>query len=111
VNTAFIGVGNGPYTSVDTYISSISNRLLDAFVYYPNPAKEVIFIKTSLDVLKLEKVELFETSGKKIYSLNILLTSDKIFKVDLPKDLNGLYILKLTNDKASISKKLIIDSH
>lgn len=77
--------------------------------YYPNPADENINISFESDSDAEALVEVLNTSGKIIHSEKIPVrkgSTDR--KLDLGKIVSGTYILKITQEGSSVSKKLII---
>ena len=72
----------------------------DSIEVYPNPATNVLFVKSSGD--SVTKIELFSTIGKRILIQTLNLTSVAIDP--LPK---GIYFVKIHTAKGSVTKKII----
>ena len=82
-------------------LSISNNDLLDTFKMYPNPANEnYLKIETISDT----NVTIFNTLGKVVKRNKITINNNSI---DISKLTKGVYIIKLTIDKKSITKKLI----
>ena len=74
---------------------------------YPIPANDQINISHRLD--GTGSIDLFDTSGRKVqilFSGNLTPNTEK--RVSLPNLSSGLYIVKVKNEKRSISKKILI---
>lgn len=82
-------------------ISAISSkevtRSLDVKIY-PNPASDILYVKS---VSKINGVEVFDMSGKKI---NVLLSNDQINVRNLPA---GAYIINIETKDGKSTKKFI----
>jgi len=89
----------------DITISENSNNVnqsaLPTIKLFPNPTKQFIFINSNSIIFTNAKV--YDISGKLISSKKI--EENKINIGSLP---NGFYILKLSNDKTSVTKKFIV---
>ncbi|WP_445737362.1 T9SS type A sorting domain-containing protein [Mariniflexile sp.] len=79
-------------------LSVASNELLDTKIY-PNPASEVITVKTLYPV---KTIKMYDMLGKLI-----LTTTKSTIRVDAFQ--NGLYLLKIETDKGQITKKIMIE--
>ncbi len=86
-------------------------KLFRIFEVYPNPANEYIYIKSSANDLKINSVEIYELSGKKIYSQAISNLRGETKTIELPVGLKGVYLLKINTASVVITKKLLIESH
>ena len=67
---------------------------------YPNPASEMIYIKSDLDILK---VELYNILGKKV--AEHLATTE----IRIEEHASGIYLLKIHTNKGKLTKKLIVE--
>lgn len=87
------------YGEVLTEIDFIDNPEMKALKIYPNPTGDIIQVEipegqTSKDI----KVELYDLSGKQIYS-SILLSSNKELTVDTGYLTSGIYLLRLGSER------------
>ncbi|AZA53716.1 T9SS type A sorting domain-containing protein [Chryseobacterium sp. G0201] len=73
----------------------MTNNIIDI---YPNPVSDLLNIKSNV---KIEKVEIFDISGKKI---NIVLNSNKIDVKSIP---SGSYIVIIETKEGKTTKKFI----
>ncbi|MFK7781759.1 endonuclease [Psychroserpens sp.] len=80
---------------------SLNDFSLEAFKIYPNPVKNVLNIE--LNSAKETQIEVYNVLGKRVIARTIY-TSSTIQTSNLS---NGIYILRITQDNISVSKKLI----
>ncbi len=71
------------------------------FVFHPNPARDIMFIRTS-NIKEVEVLEMFDLSGKKV--LNFLSNAGK---VDLTRLSEGIYLIRSENNLMSPQKIII----
>jgi len=96
---------NKTSTAFDLKNVGIGNRIeQDKIEFYPNPASNIITIKSMQDLMQLN-IEIYDLSGK-------LIMNKLIFKDNLTIDINdiqsGVYMLKIKHNDASQIHKLII---
>ncbi|AWA30015.1 hypothetical protein HYN48_07950 [Flavobacterium magnum] len=88
-----------------------SNDLTGAdFKVYPNPFTNYINVKFNLSITENLSVDLYDITGKKICFLNsgIFHTGENSLNLKFPESLaNGLYLLNISNGKASSVVKVI----
>lgn len=84
------------YTSLGVDDFNISNINI-----YPNPAKEVLNINLINNITT--QIEIFDILGKKVFHSTLNRTST----INLQALKTGIYIIKITQNDATISKKLI----
>lgn len=83
--------------------STLSNRSIEtsfAFAIYPNPATDVINIKTNI---QLKKVELYNILGKRV------LNSTQTQKIRVNQLSPGVYLIKVHMVQGTITKKVVIE--
>ena len=96
--------------STTTYILAsndfnLNNKMIKVF---PNPASDLIAIQIG-DLVKSDlKIELFDITGRLIKS-NQINAGQTITYFDVQDIYNGTYLVKITDGKDTISKKIIID--
>ena len=71
---------------------------------YPNPSSSDIFLRSSENILK---VELYDASGKLLKTTTIY-PGSTIAYFDVQTLYAGVYLIKITDDFKSITKKVII---
>lgn len=85
---------------LDNNLQTSDTAVQNTVSIYPNPAKDILNVKTNDQVLKVEVYA--AASGQLLKTLK-----GKIFNVSsLP---SGIYLLKITTNKQVISKKIIIE--
>ena len=99
VDVNFFGVGklyhNGPVVTVDNILDS-------KFNIYPNPAINLLNVDNKKG-LKF-KVKLNDLTGKTVYSKQ----TNTDLKINVSKLPAGMYLLKITSDKNTLVKKVIV---
>ena len=85
------------YSSISTNIDNYSNTE-NKIDIYPNPTTGEIKINSYY----IEKIEVFNTNG-------ILIKSTKTNIIDLCNETRGIYFIKITNKKSSITKMVILE--
>ena len=74
-------------------------ELANAIDIYPNPAGDILFIKSEIP---LTKVEFYSILGEKVKEIN------RDFKAITLNDISdGIYIVKIQSENRSVSKKII----
>ena len=79
------------------------NTLLDEFRLYPNPVKNLLRVSTN--TLKINKVEVFNFSGKKISSKQV--DNGNEVKLNISYLATGIYLIRIHSAKAVSTKKFI----
>jgi len=90
------GIGN-----YDTVLSNSSFNALQAIIY-PNPAKDFVFIKTKSN--SVLQAEVYDVLGTQLVFQKL---NDN--RLDISNLSNGLYLLKIIQDNAVASKKIVIE--
>ena len=84
-------------------LSVKKNTLLDEFRLYPNPVKNLLRVSTN--TLKINKVEVFNFSGKKISSKQV--DNGNEVKLNISYLATGIYLIRIHSAKAVSTKKFI----
>lgn len=102
-------VGNQKTLLKYTEISGIGDEVENIkFEIYPNPAKDKLQIKCSDFKTESGIIEILSLDGKEILIKEILKGNENI-ELDLRNLKNGMYLCKISTDKKSSTKKLIIE--
>lgn len=80
---------------------SIDDLNKDEIIVYPNPAREVITIKTNSDI---ENLQLYNSLGQLIIDQN---TNAKTLNISQLQ--NGVYILKIKSENRTVTKRILVD--
>ena len=76
---------------------------------YPNPAKDILFIKILATSLPKEiYIELFNTKGLLVKRYKEVLNSNNPLMLDISDFSEGVYFLSFSTDKLNCSKRLVI---
>ena len=95
-----VQIFNDTFDSVGATLSNNDIENAAVFAIYPNPASEVINIKTTL---QFTKVELFDILGQRVINT----TATKQLKINNFKA--GVYFLKVYATNGTLTKKIIIE--
>lgn len=85
-------------------VFSTSNIDPDAFSLYPNPALEEIFIEIPQGI-EVTNVSVFDVTGRLIEGKGNL--SEDIFSVNVSAYTEGLYLIRLSGDFGSVTKRFV----
>ncbi|MDT0557319.1 T9SS type A sorting domain-containing protein [Ichthyenterobacterium sp. W332] len=100
--TSFSGLGltffSTAFTISGTPNLSVGDENLSTVEVFPNPAKDVINIES---VNELTNIELFSVLGKQVYKG----TNERT--IDISNLNTGVYLLKLSNDSGSVTKRIV----
>jgi len=96
---------NYEYTLVDgilevTSATNIDDVLIKSISIFPNPAKTDLFIKSEVQI---EKVEICDLTGKTIINSNLSIVNS----IDVSALPTGIYLVKIYTDKGVVTQKLI----
>lgn len=112
-NTAFIYFDYNPAIVTNTYdtefVETLGNDSFDAYSISiaPNPASRLITITNNNTLEKIAMVNIYDLTGKKIYTLNN--NSLTNISIDVSPFAKGLYLIELLSDNNSkVAKKLIL---
>ncbi len=86
-------------------VAFVENIEPHSFNIYPNPASSVINIEIDSKNILQNQITIYNTNGQKVFEKRY--NKNKII-ID-PNLIKGLYLLKITNNKSSKTKKLIIE--
>ena len=88
---------------VSVLCQSLNNDLLvaDQFNVYPNPAKDVLYISSNLN--DINEVQIYNSLGQEVYKSQYN-TSINVSHLE-----KGVYILKVSNQDSSFSRKIVIE--
>ena len=77
--------------------------------FYPNPNNGKFNLSFELESKEKTTIEIYDESGKKVYSEELLDFSGKYNKeIDLSKESKGVYFIKVNQNKKSLTKKIIV---
>ncbi|HBH06337.1 MAG TPA: hypothetical protein DDX92_07020 [Flavobacteriales bacterium] len=98
---------NWLFQSYYTDIEDISSE--EEFLIYPNPARDIVFIEPKDHSSTAVQLSVTGITGQKtILPIERIQVQDNLYKLDISALENGMYLLKLTSDKAQFTQRLII---
>jgi len=80
---------------------SVAENSISELKIYPNPATDFISIESN--IANITSVEIFNILGKRVHSQNGLINNE----INISALSNGMYLLKITSDGRSITRKII----
>ncbi len=96
----FLGVYLAPWANDCLITATNDEKTDDSITVYPNPAQDVLEIKTDLII---DNIDLFDLSGKHIINNNYNKN-----KVDISQLQRGIYILTFTTNKNLVINKRVV---
>jgi len=84
------------------------NYLSKVIKIYPNPANDIIYIKTIETGLFVENLEILDVIGKSVYQ-SVLNNSNDLIRISLTNFQPGFYFIKLNTNKGVVLNKFIIN--
>jgi len=117
--TVYFVVSNYYQGQTGSYLLEITATLLgldeinnpELFNVYPNPASEVLYIK-SQDWNSYElplNIQIISTTGQNVYSKENLNPQSSEISIDLPELSKGVYYIRVAGQQAYSDRKLIIE--
>lgn len=82
-------------------VAGIEDNLLQSFVFYPNPAKDVI---TFTNNLSIQTLDIYDVQGKRVYSKQV---SQGVNSIDLNLT-PGMYFASFSSDENKVVRKLLV---
>ena len=90
-------------------VGTKDNRAISRTEIFPNPARDYIMIKTFYDRPHTISYELMSVEGRSVLSSTLTTNPGVSIKtIGLPDLSEGVYILKMTDEQGTISKKVIL---
>jgi hypothetical protein len=94
---------SGPTNTVQVTITGIQESIAESTQIYPNPAKDVLNIKSEYDI---KSVRVYNHSGQIIASE---LVDTKFYQFNTSKLTPGLYMFQIDTNEGTITKRIIIE--
>ncbi len=103
----FIDYNTGTVDANITYCAvGIKNNISYKIKIFPNPALDIINIKTNYNLYK--KIDIYNILGKKVLSKTVN-KNNNIYKLNIKQLKKGIYFIKIQTGKSIIIKKIIKD--
>lgn len=100
---------------INTIVSEFNTNVLStnsfaktSFSIFPNPNKGNFTIEFS-DLIGSFKVEVFDITGRKIYTASTIETTDTFQNIQLENTSKGIYLVSVTTENDTITKKIILE--
>lgn len=91
---------------LDNSVGVEEQKALDEVVLYPNPASSVLNIKGDYEILNNSLVEVFDVTGKKVYSNTASFESNNsVINIETLK--SGVYVLRISKEGAVNNYKFV----
>ena len=74
---------------------------------FPNPSSDIVVVQSYLPVVSDLKIELFDVNGKLILE-DTLKQGSTMCYLNLETVYSGMYFVKISDDKNSITKKVMV---
>jgi len=79
---------------------------------YPNPTTGQFKVVLNGERTRDYSVNIYNTIGERVYSrTNVMLNQQESLKIDLSDQAAGIYILKLADEEAAVTKRIIVQGH
>lgn len=90
----------------DVIFTKSNDNIISQVNLFPNPAQDYLELNGLQNTNSL--LEIMELNGKIVYSKNIF---GSVHQVDLSGFINGIYIVKISNNNNQVLKKLIVNKN
>ncbi|MBN2682733.1 MAG: choice-of-anchor J domain-containing protein [Bacteroidales bacterium] len=87
-----------------TFADEISENLVPAPIFYPNPTDGVFVVATA--DMGTKSINIYDVSGRLVYSM---ISTEKINRIDLRNQTAGMYYIEVKNEQYNFKGKLVIN--
>lgn len=92
----------------NTSVGIAKTSIDEGFSVYPNPVKDIIYLRGKSAETGVYVAELFDMQGKLVFSKDIIVNQQEVNSISTEQVKSGNYILRLHKDGVSVQKKLIV---
>lgn len=79
------------------------------WLIYPNPSDGIVYLQSAIDqISKIKNIDVFDGSGKLVYSKSPYFVSNQNIRLDLTHLRSGVYFIRIRTEQDIFSSKLII---
>jgi hypothetical protein len=105
----FLGYGIPDYALANSILTVIENEIIqmDLVSVYPNPFTNEITIQVGEDNSSLRQIELMDITGKSLLLKNYSANEDNVVLNNISNLSAGFYLMKITLDQGSETRKLL----
>ncbi|MFM1793661.1 MAG: hypothetical protein RL642_46, partial [Bacteroidota bacterium] len=103
------GIRRDENLSVEGGEATIESDAAQAVEVFPNPISNELFVKL-IAIEGKSLIEVFDLTGKKVASttVNTIMGTINTVKVDMSRNAQGIYLVRVTNDKTVVHQSKII---
>ena len=91
-----------PTNTVEILITGVQRQLENSFQIYPNPASDVVNIKSGVDIAS---VKVYNHSGQIVHEKML---QNKIYQINVSKLIPGLYFFQIETTEGTFNQRIII---
>ena len=92
----------------NTTVGLINNTLSSELLVYPNPASNMINLKTTASDATPVVAQLYTVSGQLVFSENLSLQQNTAKSLNVSSFKNGYYLLRISTDGQTVDEKILI---
>jgi len=104
--TTSYDIGTIKYTQSESDVEDHAGNI--GFEIFPNPASSVVSLRSSVFSQKSSTIEIYDLNGRKLIEKQIPNGTESI-EIDVSHLTSGVYCCKVSTEKKSMTKKLIIN--
>ena len=90
----------------DNFLANEDNTLETRLKLYPNPAQDSITLE-SLQGLQLNSVEIFDLNGKRLQTLDLSSSNDRLIELNISSFNSGVYFVKVNSTEGTSTLKFV----
>ncbi|TKK64311.1 T9SS type A sorting domain-containing protein [Ilyomonas limi] len=91
------------YNNTATHVNSLPAAAPLTLVLYPNPAKNILHVRTNSDEIRNLQVQVYNTAGIQVMQRTVALDENASFAISIVKLSAGMYFLNVTNNDGKIT--------
>jgi subtilisin family serine protease/PKD repeat protein len=91
-----------PSNEAEVLITSVEDQISRSTMLYPNPASDVVNIKSSFDILE---INIYNHKGQVMLSEQV---NNTIYQINTSQFTSGLYFFRIETNEGTINKRIII---
>jgi hypothetical protein len=96
------------YNNTTTHVNNLPAAPSLTLLLYPNPVKNILYVRTSSDAIKMVQVQVHNTAGMQVLHQSVMLDTDASFSLNIAKLSAGMYYLSVNNGDGKITTQPFI---
>ena len=96
------------YNNTTTQVSNLPVAAPLALLLYPNPVRNILYVRTNMDELKPLQIRIHNTAGVQVMQQTVTLAADASFTLRVSGLSAGLYYLSVDNGEGKITTQKFI---